>query len=131
MTEHIKYEFYKTEYLIGKKAVIDEASFAFYIRQALKTLMRYAPSLSDISELPECAMLCACEIAEVIYKNDEAERKHGGISSESVGGWSQSYESTDTAMQNQQKKIKGIVYKWLSGTGLLYRGVKRKRWCAL
>lgn len=47
-----------------------------------------------------------------------------GVSSESVGGWSKSYESSDIRRQNADRAVHDIVYKWLSGTGLLYRGVR-------
>ena len=33
-------------------------------------------------------------------------------------------ESSDIRRQNADRAVHDIVYKWLSGTGLLYRGVR-------
>lgn len=115
-------DFYMNEYLCGKKAVIDTASFSFYARKATQTIKQY--TLDNVPvDIPECVKMCCCEIAEAIYKDEETANKHSGVTSERVGNWSKSYESTEQAMQVMQKNIKSIVYKWLSGTGLLYRGV--------
>lgn len=75
------------------------------------------------NDIPEEVKMCCCELAENIFK---AEQEGGtqGVSSESVGGWSKSYESSDIRRQNADRAVHDIVYKWLSGTGLLYRGVR-------
>lgn len=128
MTEHIDYEFYRFKYLSGKGEVLDENSFDYYIRKAINILKRYAPSLSAEALTYE-AKLCACEIAEIVFQNDATQSERGGVSSEKVGDWSKSYENTEQTMQAMQKKIKGVVYDYLSGTGLLYRGVYHDEKC--
>lgn len=115
-------DFYMNEYLCGKKAVVDTA-FPYFSRLASQEIKRFTGSNIDEDNIPECVKMCCCEIAEAIYKSEETANKHSGVTSESVGNWSKSYESTEQAMQVMQKNIKSIVYKWLSGTGLLYRGV--------
>ncbi len=116
------YPFYITEYLREKEAVIDTDSFDFYIRKASQEIKRY--TFDNISgEIPECVKMCCCEIAEKLYVADKITER-GGKSSESVGSWSVSYESTEQTKQVLQKDIKAIVYLWLSGTGLLFAGVK-------
>lgn len=115
-------QFYKDSYLLGRKAVINTA-FPYFLSMASQEIKRFTGSHIDENNIPECVKMCCCEIAEAIYKSEETSNEHNGVTSESVGGWSKSYESTEQAMQVMRKNIKSIVYKWLSGTGLLYRGV--------
>lgn len=117
------YPFYVVEYLRGKEAVIDTASFDFYIRKASQEIKRYTfENIRD--EVPECVKMCCCELAEKLCTADK-NVEHSGKASESVGAWSVSYESAEQTKQALKKDIKAIVYSWLSGTGLLFAGVKK------
>lgn len=119
----VDYEFYTDAYLIGKEAVIDAASFPFYERFASKELMCFAGQNIGNNDIPECVKLCVCEIAEALYTADKYDKQSGGKVSESVQGWSVSYQSAEQNENTKRQKIVSIIYKWLSGTGLLYRGV--------
>lgn len=121
MTVYADKEFYKNEYLCGRKAVIDTA-FEFYARQATQKIKSYTFDNIDETNIPDCVRMCCCDVAELIFKFDKSS-KHNGISSESVGDQSVSYESTDSQMQTLHKNIKSVVYSWLAETGLMYRGV--------
>ncbi len=112
------------EYLSGREAVIS-AAFSFYARRASQIIKQYTFNNIDENNIPEEVKMCCCAIAELMYRDELTESKNGGVSSESVQGWSKSYESTDsrkTALRNAQRDC---VYKWLSGTGLLCSRVKR------
>ncbi len=122
MIHYADEQFYKDSYLLGREAVINTA-FPYFSRLASQEIKRFAGSNIDEYNVPECVKMCCCEIAETIYNDEKKTNEHIGVTSESVGGWSKSYESTEQAKQVMQKNIKNIVYKWLSGTGLLYRGV--------
>lgn len=117
-------QFYKNEYLCGKKAVIDTA-FDFYARSATQKIKQYTGSNIDEDNIPECVKMCCCELAEQFYAAEKTDNSNGGITSESVGGWSKTYESTENRQQNLDRAARQIVYKWLSGTGLLFRGVSQ------
>lgn len=121
MTVYADEKFYKNEYLCGKKAVVDTA-FEFYARSATVKIKDYTGKNIDENNISENIKMCCCEVAEQIYNYEKTENNNG-ISSESVGGWSKSYESSSNRQRLSDKKIKLIIYKWLSGTGLLYRGV--------
>ena len=73
------------------------------------------------TEGSEAVKKATCAVAEVIYKqahDDDAE-----ITSESVGNHSRSFSSKrkSVAEREQEKRRKALLY--LSGTGLLYRGM--------
>ena len=122
MTAYADENFYKNEYLCGRKAVINTA-FYFYARRATQEIRRFTGSNIGEGDIPECVKMCCCEIAELFYKGEHAVGQDG-ISSESVGDMSVSYESTEAKHQALKKNIKSVVYSWLADTGLLYRGVR-------
>lgn len=124
MTVYADYTFYSTEYLAGKDAAVTEKDFPFYARQASATIDQYTHGNIG-TDIPEDVRFCCCELVEMMNTADTSEAaQKPGISSESVQGWSQSYESTEarkTALRGLQRDC---IYKWLSGTGLLYSGVR-------
>lgn len=124
MTAFADENFYKYEYLCDRKAVIDTA-FNFYARKATQIIQNYCCDNVDVVEIAgDKIKLCCCELAELFYK-DEHSGGQNGISSESVGDMSVSYESTESTKQLLQKEIRSVVYSYLADTGLLYRGVRR------
>ena len=79
---------------------------------------------------------CICELAQCYASFDKMEKQALGegekvISSESVGTWSASYDTsaqrtgTDIAtdVTQRNKKLYSIVKEYLASTGLLYKGV--------
>lgn len=116
--------FYLSKYLVeGRKAVINTA-FPYFARIATQEIKRFTGENVDESDIPEEVSMCCCEIAELEYKYEQFGSQTDGVSSESVQGWSKSYESTESRRQVFDTAVKECVYKWLSGTGLLYRGVR-------
>lgn len=124
MTSFATEDYYKNEYLCGKKAVIDTA-FSFYARSATAEIKRYTGQNIDESNVPDCVKNCCCELAELIYEHEKTAAESGRKSSESVGGWSVSYESREQSEQSFYSSVENCIYKWLSATGLLFTGVKR------
>lgn len=123
MNNYADESFYKEEYLQGKAAVVT-AAFDFYAREASRIIKQYTLDNIDESSVPEEVSMCCCELAELAFRDESSEAQNGGISSESVQGWSKSFESTEARKTALQSAQKACVYKWLSGTGLLYRGVR-------
>lgn len=124
MNNYADEKFYKTAYLSGKEAVVATA-FDYYARHASQIINQYAGENIDAENVPECVKMCCCELAELAFRDESSEAQNGGISSESVQGWSKSFESTEARKTALQSAQKACIYKWLSGTGLLYAGVRR------
>ncbi len=115
--------FYTGTYLSGREAVITTA-FPYYAMQATAEIKRYInANLTDDEDIPESVKYCCCELAELLYKDAQAEQKIGGAVSESVQGWSKSYESADTRKNTLMQAKKACIYKWMADTGLMYRGM--------
>lgn len=123
MKNYVDVSFYINTYKPKKNIAISAADFSFYARKATQTIKQYAGRNIDENNIPECVKFCCCEIAETLAESDKLSQNQNGKSSESVQGWSVSYESKEQTLQAMQTKIKGSVYSWLSGTGLLYRGI--------
>lgn len=123
MKNYADISFYINTYKPKENMMISAADFSFYARKATQIIKQYTGQNIDENNIPECVKFCCCEIAEILAESDKLSQNHGGKSSESVQGWSVSYESKEQTLQAMQTKIKGSVYSWLSGTGLLYRGI--------
>lgn len=124
MTVYADYNYYTTEYLAGKSAAVTAADFPYYARQASTLIDQYTHGNIDAENVPEQVQYCCCELAEQMYAADTSEASQkDGISSESVQGWSQSYESSETRKTALRSSQRECIYKWLSNTGLLYSGV--------
>ena len=125
MTVYADNKFYTDEYLAGKSAAVTAADFPYYARQASAVIDRYTHGNINSDDVPEQVRYCCCELAEQAYKADTSQAaSKQGVASESVQGWSQSYESSQARQQAVQSSQRDIVRKWLSGTGLLYSGVR-------
>ena len=124
MVNYADEKFYMSKYTVeGRKAVIDTA-FPCFARIATQEIKRYTGDNVQECDIPEEVSMCCCEIAELAYKREQLSNQSDGVSAESVQGWSKSYESTESRRQAFDTAVKECVYKWLSGTGLLYRGVR-------
>ena len=125
MTEYANYQFYTDEYLTGKTPAVTAADFPYYARQASAIIDRFTHNNIKGNDYPEEVSYCCCELAEMMYKTDSSEAaQKGGISSESVQGWSQSYESAEARQSAFSSSQRSCIYKWLGATGLLYSGVR-------
>lgn len=122
MTNYADETFYKNKFLSGRKAVVDTA-FAYFARIATQEIKRFTGENVNEYDIPEEVSMCCCEIAEMIFRQEQSSQNEG-VSSESVQGWSKSYESTENRKQAFDTAVRECVYKWLNGTGLLYRGLR-------
>lgn len=123
MTIYADKHFYEATYLGGKEAVITTA-FEYYARQASQIIKQHTYGNVSEDNVSECVKMCCCELAELIFRDESFQAQSSGVSSESVQGWSKSFESTEArkiALHNAQMEC---IRKWLSGTGFLYCGVR-------
>lgn len=119
---YIDCDYYKNNYLCGKKAVIDTA-FDFYSRESSAVLSKYING--EIGDNIDEVKLCCCEIAELLYKASNSHNSQSiGLKSEKVGDYSVEYEDESNKQDAVNREIRSIIYKWLAKTGLLYRGVR-------
>ena len=115
--------FYTQSYLCGKEAVITTA-FDFYSRKASTVIRTFIGNNIDENNIPECVRMCCCEIAETLFRYEKLlSGNTSGMTSQRIGDLSVNYESAENLRKSQSDEIRQIIYRWLSGTGLLYRGV--------
>ena len=115
--------FYTQSYLCGKEAVINTA-FDFYSRKASTVIRTFIGNNIDENNIPECVRMCCCEVAESFFRYEKLlSGNTTGMTSQHIGDLSVNYESAENLRKSQSDEIRQTVYRWLSGTGLLYRGV--------
>lgn len=116
--------FYKDNYLLGRKPVIS-AGFEFYARSASRIMNRLTFGRIDkLGELTDDIRMCCCEMAERCYTNEKERKAAGGKTSEKNGTYSVTYADKVQSQEDISLSDAGrILSKWLSETGLLYRGI--------
>lgn len=118
-------EFYTSDYLMGRQAVIDTALFPFYARKATQVIKQYTfDNIDENKPILDAVQMCCCEVAEYLYTDEQqSKNQSNGILSEKVGEFSITYESSKSKDDYKKSVIKGIIYTWLADTGYLYRGM--------
>ncbi len=117
-------DFYTNEYLEGRKAVLEPNCIDSYLRRAQRVLKTFTfDNIDESAAIPYEVKMCVCEIAETLFRDDQRDIDRGGVTSESVVGWTKHYESSEQTEKKKQQKIKESVHLWLADTGLLYCGV--------
>lgn len=115
------YEFYKEEFL---NATVPEDKFAGYAEKASAlidsfTFDRITDDIFVTSpKIGRKIKLCCCALCEEILLIENG----GGISSESVDGYSVTYASGISKSRSEMRRYSDTIKVYLSGTGLLYRG---------
>lgn len=116
MTNHT---FYTSNYLKGKEAVLDAASFPFWERKAAGVVRKYTfGNINESAPIPEAVQLCVCEVAELLYRQESNESK---LASERVGEYSVTYKAQTSAEKSMEAYV--VVSNHLATTGLMYCGV--------
>ena len=125
MVSYTTVEYYTDKYLMGRQAVIDTAVFPFYALKATQVIKQYTfDNIDENKPILDEIQMCCCELAERLYETEEQNKsKPVGVTSEKVGEYSVSYESSKATEDISNKKIRNIIYSWLSDTGYLYKGV--------
>lgn len=122
MIAYTTVEYYTNKYLKGRAAVIDTAVFPFYAQKATQVIKRYTlDNVDETKALADELQMCCCDMAEFLHKQENADHDIG-VQSEKKGEWSTTYATGEEVEKLKQGKIREIIYNWLDGTGLLYRG---------
>lgn len=127
------YDYYISGYMLGNSPAVPEEVFPYWEKQARSQIDRYTHERisTDLSLVSEKVKDCTCEIAELLYQADIVvqqgieEGAAGPVASYSNDGQSASFDLSRSAYteEGKSKKIKEIIYRYLSNTGLLYAGV--------
>lgn len=116
--------FYEDKYLLGRKPVI-KAGFDYYARSASRIMNTLTFGRIDkLEELTDDIRMCCCELAESCYTNEKERKAAGGKTSEKIGTYSVTYSDKILSRYDiDPVDTMRIIKKWLSETGLLYRGI--------
>ena len=122
MTAFADYSYYASDYCRGVQPKIEMPEFNLYARKATAEIERL--TFGNVTKpADERVKFCCCELAELLYAFDKRSCEHGGVVSESVGGWSKSYGDEESQRQLLSQKVNACVRSWLAGTGWLFSGV--------
>lgn len=127
------FQYYTDEYLLGRAPVINGKDFDFFSRLAEKEINNrtFGRIKTNPCLLTDDVKSCVCAVAEFLYKCDsldESNFQNGGgqLVSYNNDGESATFDLSKTVYaseQSKQTKISSLISFYLSGTGLLYRGV--------
>ena len=120
MTAYADYAFYTSEYL--GRVITSEKDFAYYALRASEIID--SKTFGRIGEITPAVKKACCAAADELYSDASARAKAaGGISSESVDGYSVSYRAYNTeAEKAAEKRVNAAIKRYLGGTGLMFRG---------
>ena len=120
MTAYADYAFYSGEYL--GRVITSENDFAYYALRASEIID--SKTFGRIDEITPAVKMACCAAADELYSDASAKAKAaGGISSESVDGYSVSYRTYNTeAEKAAEKRVNAAIKRYLGGTGLMFRG---------
>ena len=115
-------QYYIGGYLLGRQPAIPTAEFAYWEKAARTLINRRNVTLEEI---PDALKMCVCEVAEALFRQNQAP-KAGDLKSESNGGYSWTAQEAQKA-EDFDTAIRGIVSKHLAFTELhnsfIYSGV--------
>ena len=127
------YEFYTSEYLLGKAPTVPEESVPYWEREARMQIDSYTfGRIGSLPESPEEVKLCTCAVAEVLYQADKAkaEQQESGLAGP-LASWSNDGQSGTVDLSNstltetgKMKEVRRLIAQYLCNTGLMYRGLK-------
>ena len=122
--KYAEFSYYIDEY--GGLIIPSESEWAAYEKKARRLVDMYTYGrLQNTVAQPRTVKDCICEVAEAIKVFDDlaSESGDGVIASRSNDGVEVSYDTHSLSFEAQNKKLYGIVYSHLSGSGLMYRGM--------
>lgn len=112
---YANYDYYTSEFLLGRSALISVTDFNFYANKASKAIDRH--TFNNATDIDPVKM-CCCELAEIYFK--QATQKD--VKSEKVGEYSVTYSLiSDNEISTKECES---IRNWLTDTGLLYCGVE-------
>lgn len=86
-------------------------------------------SNDKVSDSVKDACCAAAELAYNYYRSTVSAEEGRGKKSESNDGYSISYDDTLSTAESLQKECLALIRVYLQNSGLLFRGVRRRRCC--
>ena len=132
---YVNYSYYLDTYLAYRDPIVEEKDFYYWERQAERELdhVTFDRIRKDKSLINENVMDCLCELTEYLFKQSKyvqaisSDGSVGNLDSYSNDGESASFDLSGQkemySEQVRQRKVFDIINKYLSRTGLLYRGL--------
>lgn len=127
---YTNYEYYISEYLLGRTPAVPEKEFPYWEKQARAAVDQWTFNRvkKDNSLISEPVKDCVCAIAEQLYKTDKIKQNGdapGLLTSYSNDGESATYDVSQSIYteEGSKKKVRNLIYQYLGDTGLLYTGV--------
>lgn len=118
------YDYYANEYCACGNIVVDAADFRKLMLEVQSIIDVYTfGRCRNMSEIPIEIQNCCCELVELVSEYNDKLKKASGVSSEKNNNYSVTYISPEVYTSQFEADKAGIVYRWLSNTGLLYRGL--------
>lgn len=127
------YEYYISEYLLGRSPAVPESEFLFWEKQARTEIDRFTFGrvAADQTLVTEPIKDCCCELTELLYQANQIVQQSaqsggaGPLSSYSNDGQSGTFDLSQSVYTEtgRRKKSQEIIYRYLAHTGLLYAGV--------
>ncbi|MRM91181.1 hypothetical protein EAI28_22920 [Faecalicatena contorta] len=123
MKTYADYQFYVENY----HGQMDETDFQRHALSAAQYIRYLTIGKSDEYEGEELKY-AVCEAADVLYTANQRNSLKGEKKSENTDGYSVSYvvegKDGETSEELSNRKMAGVVKKWLLPTGLLYTGAR-------
>ncbi|MGO5166424.1 MULTISPECIES: hypothetical protein [unclassified Candidatus Paralachnospira] len=123
------YEYYADNYLLGRVPAVPDIDFPYWERRAERLLDQhtFGRLLVDPGLITGEVKDCICELAELLYRADQAMGQEGSglLSSYSNDGESGTFDLSQSPYTERGKRRKAgeIINRYLSRTGLLYKGL--------
>lgn len=120
----VDHNYYLNSYLSARAfasgaEMIPCADFTYLERRARTAVRRYT---GDVDEITDELRDCVCAVMELFAAEGDHESL-SGIAAERTGDLSITYESAAARIAARESAVRKVIYNYLSGTGLLYRGV--------
>ncbi len=125
MKQYADVQFYQEEYLQGRPGAVPDKEFPYWSMLATTEIRNQTFDRVDkLSEIPDEVQMCCCEVAEKLYQREQAKSDNGMIlQSYGNDGETAAFKTDDLTESAIHQAVDGIIRRWLSNTGLMYRGV--------
>ena len=120
MTITPDFAYYKHMFLLGGETKIPQGEFSHLAVEAMQEIKTATFGADVPSEFEENIKMCCCALAQVIFADSQ---NSGGKTSEKVGTYSVSFESSAAKLQKFKEDKRAVIRRYLADTGLLFSGV--------
>ena len=114
------FAYYKHMFLLGGETKIPQGEFSHLAFEAMQEIKTATFGADVPSEFEENIKMCCCALAQVMFADSQ---NSGGKTSEKVGTYSVSFESSAAKLQKFKEDKRAVIRRYLADTGLLFSGV--------